>query len=45
MDRGNALQKKLDHLQEWVGGLLGKRQLPSDLSLHTGETAPTNIAY
>lgn len=43
VDRGNALQKKFNHLQEWVGGLFGKRQLPSNLSLHTGETALINI--
>lgn len=43
VDRGNALQKKFDHLQEWVGGLFGKRQLPSNLSLHRGETELINI--
>lgn len=30
---GDALQQKLHHLQEWVGGLLGERQLASDLPL------------
>ena len=33
MDRGNALQQELDHLQEGVGGLLREGQLTGDLPL------------
>lgn len=43
MDRSDALQKKLDHLQERVGRLFGKGQLPSNLSLYTGETATIEV--
>lgn len=38
VDGGDALQQEFNHLQERVGGLFGKRQLPSDLPLHTVQT-------
>lgn len=34
MNRRDALQKELDHLQEGVGRLFWECELPSDLSLH-----------
>lgn len=36
MDRSNALQQELNHLQEGVGRLFGECQLPSDLPLFGG---------
>lgn len=38
VDGGDALQQEFNHLEEWVGGLFGERQLPSDLPLHTVQT-------